>query len=205
MCTRSNRRNCPEGTVVSRIMPGERLGELSLPALDNNPFDVESLSGQPFLLSFYRFASCPFCNLRINELVNRYDDLPQGFGVVAVFDSPLDNLQQYASVHNAPFPILADENNVYYRRFAVERSVPGVLKGMILRMPALLYAMFVKGYVPLRIKGSMTTMPLDLLVDGGGIVRMAYYGKDEGDHLPFAVIQAFARESLPRKESGIRP
>jgi hypothetical protein len=49
-------------------------------------------------------------------------------------------------------------------------------------MPRLLYGMFVKGYVPLVIKGSMTTMPADFLVDKQGIIQVAHYGKDEGDH-----------------------
>lgn len=181
---------------MPRIKPGDRVGDLSLPATDNSQFSIESLSGRPFLLSFYRFASCPFCNLRINELVRRRGELPGEFGIVAIFDSPLDNLQRYTSGHDAPFPILADEENVYYRKFAVERSIRGVLKGMFLRMPSLLRAMFVKGYLPLRIKGSMTTMPLDVLVDGDGIIQAAYYGKDEGDHLPFSEISEFARRLL---------
>jgi hypothetical protein len=66
------------------------------------------------------------------------------------------------------------------------------MKGMLLRMPRLLYAMLVKGYVPLTIKGSMTTMPADFLVDAQGVIQTAYYGRDEGDHLPYDKVKAFA-------------
>jgi len=62
---------------------------------------------------------------------------------------------------------------------------------MLLRMPALLRAMF-KGYVPTTIKGSMTTMPADFLIDREGIIQVAYYGKDEGDHLPFDTVKSFS-------------
>ena len=31
-------------------------------------------------------------------------------------------------------------------------------------------------------------MPLDILVDEGGTVQSVYYGKDEGDHMPFSQI-----------------
>lgn len=68
----------------------------------------------------------------------------------------------------------------------------GMFKGMLTRMPSLLRAMFVNGYVPWLIKGSMTTMPADFLVDENGVIQTAYYGKDEGDHLPFERVKAFS-------------
>ena len=45
-----------------------------------------------------------------------------------------------------------------------------------------------KGYLPTTIKGSMTTMPADFLIDKNGIIQKAYYGSDEGDHLPLEEI-----------------
>jgi hypothetical protein len=62
---------------------------------------------------------------------------------------------------------------------------------MVFRMPTMMRGML-KGYVPLKIKGSMTTMPADFLVDDSGVIRRAYYGKDEGDHLPFDEVKQFA-------------
>ena len=59
-------------------------------------------------------------------------------------------------------------------------------------MPTVLYAMFGKGYIPWVVKGSMTTMPLDILVDENGIVQFAYYGKDEGDHMMIEQVKEFA-------------
>ena len=172
--------------------PGDEVTSLRLPAIDGTLFDLDGLKGKPYMLSFFRFASCPFCNLRMHELVTKFDQLPNGFTIVAIFDSPLDNLRRHADRHHAPFPILADENNRYYQLYDIEHSLPGILKGMFLRMPRLMYGMFGKGYLPLRIKGNLTTLPADFLVDRRGIIREAYYGKDEGDHLPFARIRDFA-------------
>lgn len=171
---------------------GDKITSIRLPAIDGTMFDLDGLKGRPFMLSFFRFASCPFCNLRVHELVTKFDQLPRDFTIVAVFDSPLDNLQRHADRHHAPFPILADESNTYYKLYDIEHSISGVLKGMILRMPRMMYGMFGKGYVPLQIKGSMTTMPADFLVDRQGVIREAYYGKDEGDHLPFSRLRDFA-------------
>ena len=45
-----------------------------------------------------------------------------------------------------------------------------MLKGMIIRMPTLVKAML-KGYLPTTIKGSLTTMPADFLVDKEGVIQ----------------------------------
>ena len=35
-------------------------------------------------------------------------------------------------------------------------------------------------------------MPADFLIDEGRVIRTAYYGEDEGDHLPIERVKAFA-------------
>lgn len=172
--------------------PNDSVTPITLPSIDGTTFSLSELKGKRYLLSFFRFAACPFCNLRINQLVNRFSEFGDDFTIVAIFDSPLDNLQRHAKKHQAPFPILADETNKYYNEYGVERSFVGMLKGMFGRMPTLLKAMFVKGYLPLDFKGNWLTMPVDILVDENGIIQTAYYGKDEGDHLPFEQIKTFS-------------
>ncbi|OIO70664.1 MAG: hypothetical protein AUJ57_08200 [Zetaproteobacteria bacterium CG1_02_53_45] len=176
----------------NRLQPSSRVLPITLPAIDGSKFDLSSMTGKRYMLSFYRFAACPFCNLRIHELIQRLDELGGDFGIVAIFDSPLDNLQHHAADHHAPFPILADESNQFYRAYGIEHSVTGMLSGMILRMPTLLKGMF-KGYLPTTIKGSITTMPADFLIDEDGIIQFAHYGRDEGDHIPFHQLKAFAQ------------
>lgn len=174
-----------------RIKSGEKAATIKLSAIDGTIFDSENLKGKPFMLSFFRFASCPFCNLRIHELVKRFDELGDEFTIIAIFDSPLDNLKRHAEGHNAPFPILADETNKYYKKYSIEHSFFGVLKGIFMRMPTLLNGMF-KGYLPTTFKGSLTTMPADFLIDRDGVIHKAYYGEDEGDHLSFDLVKEFS-------------
>lgn len=75
---------------------GDLVTPISLPAIDGSQFNIDLLKGWRYMLSFFRFASCPFCNLRVHQLVSRFDELGEDFTVVAVFDSPLDNLQAHA-------------------------------------------------------------------------------------------------------------
>jgi len=170
-----------------------RIKNIVLPAIDGTIFDLHSIEGKPFMLSFFRFASCPFCNMRMHELVKRYNELGSDFTIVAIFDSSIDNLILHAEKHQALFPILADKDNQYYKIYGIEYSIVGVIKGMLFRMPTLLRGM-AKGYIPTTIKGKMTTMPADFLVDAQGIVHQEYYGKDEGDHLPFERIKEFSHQ-----------
>ncbi|WP_341502346.1 peroxiredoxin-like family protein [Gallaecimonas sp. GXIMD4217] len=190
---------------MSRAMiektPGDPVVPISLPAIDGGRFDTASLAGRPYLLSFLRFASCPFCNLRLHELARRFDELGAGFTIVAVFDSPLDNLVRHAGRHRAPFPILADEDGRCHRAYGVQHSLSGVVRGLALRLPTLVRAL-ARGYWPTSIKGSLTTMPADFLVDRDGIIQLAYYGQDEGDHLLFDEIKAFSLAQQPQPSSG---
>lgn len=175
-----------------RRKPGDLVGQLRLQSLDGTSFDVDQLRGKRFMLSFFRFAACPFCNLRVHELVTRFDEFGGQFTAVAVFDSPLDNLRRHAGRHRAPFPILADPDNIGYRAFAIERSVTGMLKAVLLRFPSVLRGVLLEGYLPTSIQGHLATLPADFLVDEQGVIRRAYYGKDIGDHLPFEQVRAFA-------------
>ena len=67
-----------------------------------------------------------------------------------------------------------------------------MFKAMLFRMPALLYAIAVKRYFLSSLKGGVTTLPADFLVDENGVIDSIYYGKDSGDHLPIDKIKAFS-------------
>lgn len=174
-----------------RLKPGDPVIDIQLPALDNSQFNTESLRGRRYMLSFFRFAGCPFCNIRMHELVTRYNELPDGFPIVAVFDAPLEDLQRHETRHHAAFPVLADEGNSYYEQYSIDRSIVGMLKGAVVRFPALLRAI-AHGFFPTTIKGKLHTLPADFLVDEQGRIETAHYGRDLGDHLPFDKLKTFA-------------
>ena len=58
-----------------KINIGDILEEITLPNINGSNFSLSSLKGKKVLLTFYRFARCPMCNLRINEILKRYDEL----------------------------------------------------------------------------------------------------------------------------------
>ena len=196
-------KNIPAGEppVSGRLQPGQKIPAFELPALDGTVFSSTQLLGKPALLVFFRFAACPFCNLRLHRLLQLKAQLPEDFQVVAVFDSSLDDLRTYSERHDSTYPILADAKARVHRRFGVQYSWLGVVKGMLLRLPTVLYSMLVKGYWPSAFSGALHTMPMNFFIDANGVIRQAYYGRDEGDHPPLDDVLAFAHQQTKALQS----
>jgi len=179
---------------MSRLTVGNKVMDFELPDLEGRSFRLSSLEGRRYHLAFFRFASCPFCNLRVNALTRAVagGKFPGDFPIIAVFDSPLDNLRRFAIRHESPFPILADEGGIIHEEWGREISWAGVFKGMFGRMGTLMKSMFGRGFLPTSLKGKFAGMPMGFLIDEKGIIRAAYYGKDEGDHISLDRVEAFA-------------
>ena len=90
-----------------RLKKGDVIDNLSLPSISGDHFDIKELPRKKILLTFYRFATCPFCNLRIYEINQRFSELENNLHIIAVFDAPLNFLMQTMRKHDTPFTILA--------------------------------------------------------------------------------------------------
>jgi hypothetical protein len=130
--------------------------------------------------------------MRIAELLRTKKKLGDNFEIVAIFESELSHLQKHANKHFVTFPILADQSKEYYQQFGVTKSLIGVLKGMIFRLPTAIKGLL-KGYIPLEVSSRLFIMPLSVLVDQNGVIQALYYGQDEGDHIPIDQVIAFSQ------------
>ena len=55
--------------------------------------------GKKVMLSFYRYAACPLCNLRVNDLINHYPDFNnKGLEMIAIFQSPTKSILKFGSL-----------------------------------------------------------------------------------------------------------
>ena len=182
------------------MQSGDLAPPIQLSAIDGKVFDSRSLAGRRYLVTLFRFASCPFCNWRMAELVRRRDELGEDFEIIAIFEADLGHLQKHASQHLAVFPVLADPKRASYREYGIRKSLFGVIRGIVTRINVIAMGML-RGYVPREISSRLLTMPASFLVDEQGIIRLAYYGRDEGDHLSFDSIKSFAQMS--RRSPGV--
>jgi thioredoxin-dependent peroxiredoxin len=152
---------------------------------------LSGLLGRKVLLSFYRYASCPLCNMRVNQMIRRHAAWQAaGLEMIGVFQSPARDIRRYVGRQDAPFPIVPDATMQFYRRYGVETSWLGMIKGS--GRLGLIGTAMAKGFVPGRTNGPIHRVPADFLIDETGRLALCFYGRDAGDHLDFATIDRFA-------------
>lgn len=174
-----------------RLKAGDAAPDFTWPDTEGKTVSLSDLRGGPVLLSFYRYASCPFCNLRIHELARRaaqYGAL--GLEMLAVFQSPAEKIREYVGRQDPAFPILPDPARVLYRLYGVESSWLGMAKAFASRVPEIARAVG-KGFLPGSMEGEAHRLPADFLIGRDGSIAIAYYGKDIGDHLPLVELDLF--------------
>lgn len=176
-----------------RVKEGDVAIDFKTRSVFNEAVSLSEYKGKMMLLSFYRYASCPLCNLRIHHLIDKYDSFhKKGLSMLAFFESPRESILKYVSRHDAPFPIIADPEMRIYNDYGVESSWSGFFKGM-LNFSSMMNALK-KGYLPGKLEGNKALIPADFLIGPDQQVIRAYYGKDIGDHLPIKEIETWLED-----------
>ncbi len=139
-------------------------------------------NGKWVYLSFHRFAACPFCNLRTNELKRHYESFEKyNIEVIAIWPSDKDSLLHHAGGDKSPFPMLSDKNKNIYRAYGVtESSFIGAVR--LLLHPQLIFKALRNKHKNIEVDADPNLMPASFLIDPVGTIQLAYYGKHFGDH-----------------------
>jgi peroxiredoxin len=187
------------------IAPGQPAPDFSATALDGSVVELARLRGQPVWLAFFRWAACPFCNYRIHELIAQWERRfsKHRFTMLGVFQSPADRCQAALGSKQLPFALLPDPDMGLYRLYQIESGVRGMLS---LDVPKTMLAARRQG-IPIitPTEGPATRIPADFLIDATGIIRVAFYGRNITEHIPFEDVERFI-EAQPRAvESSFRP
>lgn len=171
-----------EGNMAPSFALTDVLGE----SVDSNAY-----LGHKWMLSFYRYAECLFCNLRTKHLMDRVEEWDaKGFKMVAVWQSPQEDMLKYMEKHKPPYPVIPDPKRSLYKEYGVEtHNFWGFVKGCF-HLPNV-YNALKNGYMINVGKGSKTLIPADFLIDEEGRIIKVYYGTHIGDHLPIEVINDF--------------
>ena len=74
---------------MPQLSVGDDAPSIVLPAVDGTDFDLSKFKGKRVILTFFRFDSCPFCNLRVHRLVKRWGEFPEDTVMVGIFDAKL--------------------------------------------------------------------------------------------------------------------
>jgi peroxiredoxin Q/BCP len=174
-----------------KLRAGQAAPDFQIEDIHGTPIALGDYAGKMLMISFYRYASCPLCNLRVHELIQRYPEFhAQGLHLLAIFQSPRESIRQYVGKQETPFPLLADPARTLYRRYGVESSWLGFGKGLF-KLPMVFDAVIKKGFLPGKMENKFAMIPADFLVGPDLKIRRAFYGKDIGDHLPMPDIEGF--------------
>ena len=174
-----------------RIQEGQPARPFQVKDIQDRLITLEDFRGQKLLLSFFRYASCPLCNLRVRHLILRHQEFSdKGLRVVGFFESPKESILRYVGRQNPPFPIVPDPRCEVYDLYGVQASWLAYLKAG-LRPKTMFDAMFKEGFKPGKMEGRIAMVPADFLIGPDLTVRKAYYGKDISDHMPMAEIDRF--------------
>ncbi len=112
------------------IKVGDRAPVFELPDAHGRPFRLaERLLDGPVVLSFYRGAWCPFCNLELRALEARRGELEAlGASLVAVSPQDPDFSELSASMNDLHFGVLSDAGNAVARRFGIVIEIPEAIR-----------------------------------------------------------------------------
>ncbi|MAW22577.1 MAG: hypothetical protein CMA16_03915 [Euryarchaeota archaeon] len=181
-----------QGPNMTQIVTGDTAPQFTLPAIDGSTFNMADMKGKRVILTFFRFSTCPLCNMRIRRIVQRWNEFSKDAVMVAVFDAKVGELQKRMKKHDAPFVVVADETYEQFNKNGVKKSFFKFMWGA-LRSPLTLLQATLRGYVPLTLSISkLSTIPVDILIDEEGKVVEAHYCKDTADHLSLDRMIAFS-------------
>lgn len=171
-----------------RLQAGQIAPALAAQDVHGRMIRLDDYRGRYLFLSFYRYASCPFCNLRVHRLRQRLTEFANfDLSLVAVFQSSRAHILQYVGTQEPPFPILPDPGLRLYRAYRVETSLRAFLIGATRRAGMALQAMRL-GFLSGRMQGNVLRVPADFLIGPRGEILIAYYGRDISDHLPIETL-----------------
>jgi peroxiredoxin len=89
-------------------------------------FDLAAFRGRTVLVKFYRFATCPVCNLHPHRFRHEYPAIQAlGIETVVLYHSPQARLEK-AQREDTPFALVADPDKRIFKRFGVEQRWRGM-------------------------------------------------------------------------------
>jgi len=177
-----------------RLKQNNKAPHFCIKDMNGDDFDLSKTRTKPLLIAFFRYASCPLCNLRVHELIKSYDELQKKIDIVLIFQSPKERIQKYVGKQDIPYPLLPNPNKSLYHLYGVESSWIGFAKAWTLKIKQVFVAVLQNHYLPGSVEGEIHRIPADFIVDTNNKILKTYYGKDIGDHLPLAEIDAIVQQ-----------
>ncbi len=182
-----------------RIKEGQNAKDFTVKDVFGKTISLSDYKGRKVLLSFFAFASCNFCNLRVHRLMEHYDSYKaKGMDVIAFFEASTEDIMKYVGKQKPPFPIIPDRDKEIYNLYGVESKWSSFF-GLVPKMFSLDYFRALrKGFMTRSdmFHANMRRAPAEILIGSDYTIHKAYYGKNLADHLHFDEIDYFSLDKM---------
>ena len=121
-------------TAANAVKSGDKAPDFTLPSVRGGELALaDALEEGPVVLSFYRGSWCPFCNLELNALQQRMDDIKAcGARLIAVSPERPDSSLSHAEKLNLSFDVLSDLHNKIATQYGLVMNVHETLQPLYL-------------------------------------------------------------------------
>ena len=159
--------------------------------------DLEDYRGKKVLVAFFRHAGCPFCNLRVHNLMKVHEALKeQGLEMIFFFESKKDIILR-STFHQeiSPIPLISDPEKAQYGAYGLESSGWKSAVGHLTSFVSTAIQAKLKGLPmhPMADGESIKTIPAEFLLDESLIIRELHYSQHLSDRMSMDLIYAFAQ------------
>jgi len=193
----ANTRLAASGLVDRALKRGGRMPDFELPDANGKLFRSSDLRKNGLLLvSFYRGAWCPYCNLELKALHERHADIvATGTTLIAISPQTPDFSMTTAQKHGLRFPVLSDTGNRVARQF-----------GLVFRVDESLRPIYQAFGIDLKAHNGDESfelpVPATFLISRNGIVLEAFVNTDYRSRLEPETAIAWIKKSGAGKTSS---
>jgi peroxiredoxin len=184
------------------LMNGQPASDFETTDIYGEAVRLRNFRGRRLMLAFFRFAACPYCNLRVHELMSKASLWQEHLPIIAVFQSPAETLLKHRNLQNFPARIVADPEMRLFHLYEGELSTTKFITGHLFHAPQWVQGVQKGAFDAGTTLGELRLVPAEMLIDEQGIIQRAYYGRDVTDHLPLRDVTRFAMGDITAQSQG---
>lgn len=172
-----------KGLAENAINVGKKFPDFSLPNAEDTKTSLSTLLEKgPLVISFYRGAWCPYCNLEINALQNRLADIQAtGAQLIAISPQSPNKSSDQVSASKLTFDVLSDSSNKLAKQCGLVFTLPESLRPIYAS-----WELDIPGH-----NGDDTfelPMPATFIIGSDGVIKYAFIDMDYTKRLEPEVI-----------------
>ena len=170
-----------------KLKQGQKAPNFEMSDIHGTKINLHKLSNQKVLLTFFRYAECALCNLRISEINNESERLKQlDIKLIAVFQSSKESLiKAIYDRHSFDFTTISDPELKLYNLYGVKPSWIKLMKTTTWKGIRSMIKASSKGFkLGGKVEGKFNQIPADFLLNKDTYIEIAHYGDNLIDHIP---------------------